>query len=289
MNDNKENYKMKLITNFLNTAYTLKTWLRIHRNPWKNISEIKKNQDKMLRSVVKHAYEHTEFYHRLYKKYEITPDNIKSTEDISKLPIVTKQDLINCSIEKRFSNKYIMKECQEVRTSGSTGTPFKVYLEPHARSYLTALHLRRLLIYGYRPSDTIVIFGPFWAEDHQLVHNIGIKKGILNMINFDNNRLSLGENPVKNISLLKAIKPDIIWCPPSYLHMLAEAYNKLGLKEPKFKILICGAETLDQSTRSFIESTFNVDIFDEYGTVDVASRAIAWQCEHHKGYYINSD
>jgi phenylacetate-CoA ligase len=118
---------------------------------------------------------------------------------------------------------------------------------------------------------------------------MSLRKGIFNIFDFDFNRLSLLEDPNKNVSYLRMIKPDIIWCVPSYLRLLAQEIRKMGDRDIRPQILICGGEMLDKHTRSFIEEVFKVKIFDEYGAVDVASRAVAWQCNLHNKYHQNID
>jgi phenylacetate-CoA ligase len=108
-------------------------------------------------------------------------------------------------------------------------------------------------------------------------------------MNFDANRLSLLDDPLQNLAVLRAVQPQVIWCPPSYLELLAETAYHRGITDVQPQLIICGAEMLDPNTRKLAESVFSTEIFDEYGTVDVASRNIAWQCHRHDGYHINLD
>jgi phenylacetate-CoA ligase len=263
--------------------------MAIQRNPWRPPKTLQTMRENMLKSVLQHAYTHTIFYRRLYKKHGITPKDIQSFEDISKLPIVSKQSLRACSIQERTSRRYDLKTCYEGHTSGSTGEPFRVYTEPRAFNYQRALHARRLFIYGYKPWNTIVIFGPYWAGDTSIMKRKRVRAGLLNMMNFDANRLSLLDDPVENLAVLRAIQPQVIWCPPSYLELLAEAASHQNIADVHPQLIICGAEMLDPKTRKLAEAVFHTEIFDEYGTVDVASRNIAWQCHRHDGYHINLD
>jgi phenylacetate-CoA ligase len=268
---------------------TARFLMAIQRNPWRPPQTLQKMREEMLKSVLQHAYTHTTFYRRLYRKHGITPEDIRSFEDITKLPIVSKQSLRACSIQERTSRLYNLKTCYEGHTSGSTGEPFRVYTEPRAFNYQRALHARRLFIYGYKPWNTIVIFGPYWAGDTSIMNSKRLRAGLLNTLNFDANRLSLLDDPVENLAVLRAIQPQVIWCPPSYLELLAEAAHHRCVSDVRPQLIICGAEMLDPKTRKLAESVFHTEIFDEYGTVDVASRNIAWQCHRHDGYHINLD
>lgn len=264
-------------------------WTRINRNPWRKPSDLRNLQEKMFKSVLKHAYENTAFYHRLYRQHGVRPDDIKSLDDVRRLPIVSKQDLRQCSVEERLSTSYDIGRCSQMRTSGSTGEPFTVYLEPFAMSYLRALSLRRLFVYGYRPWYTIMNIGPFWAEPISTLKRRAVRSGFLNLLDAEANHLSLLDDPHENIPYLRAINPDVIWSPPSYLRLLAQAVRKLGVEDVRPRIIISSAEMLDRPTRALIESTFGAKVFDEYGAADVASRALAWQCAKREGYHINMD
>ena len=270
-------------------SQTAQFLMAIHRNPWRPPHTLQKMRDDMLKSIVHHAYTHTTFYRRLYQSHGIKPSDIQSLDDIVKLPIISKQSLRACSIQERTSRQYNLKTCYEGHTSGSTGEPFRVYTEPRAFNYQRALHARRLLIYGYKPWNTIVIFGPYWAGDISILKQRRLRTGLLNIMNFDANRLSLLDDPLQNLAMLRAIQPQVIWCPPSYLELLAETAYHRGITDVQPQLIICGAEMLDPNTRKLAESVFSAEIFDEYGTVDVASRNIAWQCHRHDGYHINLD
>jgi phenylacetate-CoA ligase len=263
-------------------------YAKIRRNPWRNPSELRTLQERMFKSVLTHAYENTAFYHQLYKEQGIKPTDIKSLTDVHKLPIVSKQDLRDSAVQRRVSRRFDISKCREGRTSGSTGEPFRVYIEPRAADYLQALHLRRLFIYGYKPWFTIVILGPFWMRTATLKRR-SVRPSFLNMVELDANGLSVSDDPLENVTRLKALQPHVVWCPPSYLRLLTEAAQRSGVTDIKPRILICGAEVLDPKTRQLAERAYGVRVFDEYGTVDVASRAIAWQCERHENYHINLD
>ena len=285
----QKNKKPEFFYKFGSTLRSIWFLLKIYRNQWRDQSELKKIQEKMFLDIFKHAYENTTFYHRLYRKHDISPNDVKSLDDIIKLPIITKQDLKQYPIHMRISKKFNIERCSELVTSGSTGEPFKTYQESLASDYLKALHFRRLMNYGYKPWKTIVIFGPYWATNYPTIEQMSLRKGIFNIFDFDFNRLSLLEEPNKNVSYLRMIKPHVIWCVPSYLRLLAQEIRKMGDRDIRPQILICGGEMLDKHTRSFIEEVFKVKIFDEYGAVDVASRAVAWQCNLHNKYHQNID
>ena len=82
-------------------------------------------QSDRLVSLVKHAYDNVDFYRKKYDAAGIRPEDIKSVDDICRLPLVTKEDLkVNFPI---LANNLTAKDCQVFGTTGSTGSPLKIY------------------------------------------------------------------------------------------------------------------------------------------------------------------
>lgn len=114
--------------------------------------------------VFKHAYENIPFYNNLYQKAGLSPKSIKRFEDIEKVPIITKDDLINVPLEKR---SYPIKNRTLVNTGGSSGKPLSFYMDPKR-------------------------FGNEWAHIHHIWSQLGYKPHKLKL-QFD------GRSKVKNL------------------------------------------------------------------------------------------
>jgi phenylacetate-CoA ligase len=74
--------------------------LKLWRNQWLKPLELEKLQNKKLRAIVKHSYENVPLYHNLFRDANLKPDDIKTTKDLSKLPILTKKVLTNLPLEQ---------------------------------------------------------------------------------------------------------------------------------------------------------------------------------------------
>ena len=84
-------------------------------------------QDERVRETVRVAYEETDFYRSLYDSAGVRPADIQCTEDLQKLPIVTK-DLLRPVYPQGCTRKSVTR-FTEISTSGSTGSPFKVRVD----------------------------------------------------------------------------------------------------------------------------------------------------------------
>lgn len=75
---------------------------------------------------MQHAYEHTEYYHALFDEYDFNPYKIKGAEDLEKLPVLTKETLIN-DLDKMAADD--IEDVYSVATGGTTGKSVKVFME----------------------------------------------------------------------------------------------------------------------------------------------------------------
>src|SRR5208337_3418842 len=92
-------------------------------------SKLQMIQNKKLRAVLKHAYEHVPFYRRKFDEVGVRPEDIKSVEDLYKVPMTTKAEIQASPLNDVLANNINMKNCFKEVTSGSTGRPLTVFVE----------------------------------------------------------------------------------------------------------------------------------------------------------------
>jgi phenylacetate-coenzyme A ligase PaaK-like adenylate-forming protein len=99
---------------------------QVRKNQWLKTSELEELQTKKLRAIIKHAYDNTEFYHRKFKDAGIRPEDIKTAEDIKKVPFTSKAELRKNGMGSMLTSGLDFRRSTIVQTSGSTGMPLKV-------------------------------------------------------------------------------------------------------------------------------------------------------------------
>ena len=99
-----------------------------NRTQWLKPEELEKLQNKKLRALIQHAYRNVPYYHRIFKKLELRPDDIQNKEDLSKLPILTKED-IRKNLDQLRAVNVPKSRVIEAHSSGSTGEPLKYYID----------------------------------------------------------------------------------------------------------------------------------------------------------------
>lgn len=111
---------------------------------------------KRMKALVIYAYDNINFYKEYYDSQGYHPSDLKSFEDINKIPIVDKAILNRYDIEKRSApvkGRYI------VNTGGSSGTPFSFYIEPSSMGHEWA-HMHHIWEnLGFKASDLKIVFG----------------------------------------------------------------------------------------------------------------------------------
>jgi len=132
---------------------------QVRKDQWLKPSELEELQNKKLRSMVKHAYENTEFYHYKFKNVGIHPDDIKTVKDLEKVPFTTKEELRQQKLESRVSKGLNLSQCFVTETSGSTGIPLKIVYDEAADDFSKAVNLRSHIENGLKLRSKWAVFG----------------------------------------------------------------------------------------------------------------------------------
>ncbi len=237
-----------------------------------------------LKNLVERVYEKVPFYRKKFQQAGITPKDIRSLEDIQKIPFTTKDEL-------RETYPYGLlavpeAEIEEVHmSSGTTGTPvvdaytkkdIEVWSESMARTLSMAGTTRNDIIqnaYGY---------GLFTG-------GLGVHYGA-KLIGANIIPMSSG-NTSKQILVMRDFKTTILTCTPSYSLFLAEAAKEEGvdIRSLSLKAGCFGAEPWSENMRKEIEEKLGLDAYDIYGLTEITGPGVSSECEMKNGLHINED
>ena len=242
-------------------------------------SSLREMQNRKLRAMLKHAYENVPFYHRKFCNAGIRPSDIKTVEDLGKVPITTKSEVQTVSRDEFWAKNVDKKECVERMTSGSTGIPLTVAIDKTAINFQTALWVRAYLENGWKPWHKMVrIADP---------RNVPLRRYWFQRLGLMQPKLiSVFDNAQTQLSIIRSYKPDIIRGYPSCLEVLAHFCKDNGMRVKPFRIFTC-AELLDKTARNTIELTFETELFDLYVSEEFG--LMAWECSEHSGYHTNAE
>src|SRR4030067_3122600 len=239
---------------------------KLLHDQWLKPSELRKLQDKRLRGIVKHSYENVPYYRNVFKQAKITPNDIKTTDDLTKIPILTKKDLKNLTLDKICATNVDLTHCLKEGTSVSSGTPLLVFWTKKAKidCYLRAL--RWQLKCGDKISNKQAVLAAGWLLTHP-IQRIGI---------FRTKYISGINETQAIIEQLKKFKPDTLVTLPSFIILLGKEIKENPSNQISIKHAFVGGEMIDEYSRRICKETFNVDLHECYGANEVGF--LAAQC-----------
>lgn len=242
-------------------------------------NKLKKHQNKMLKSIVRYAYDNVPFYHEMLDRLKIRPDEIRTVEDLEKLPILRK-DQVRRNLDKMVSKEYDVNRLKMLKTSGSTGEPLCFYITEAEDEFRKAKHLRANMVLGQKLRDRwVTITAPVhFNETTRLQRLLGFYVPL---------SVSVFDDVVTQFSRIEKLKPNILDGYASSLLLLAREGERRSRHAVKPRFMISGAEVIDVRSRCLIEDTFKAPLFDQYATAEF--ERLAWQCEEKAGYHIDAD
>lgn len=246
--------------------------------------EIKKLQGEKLRKQIAHVYSDVPYYRSLMDEKGVKPEDIRTIEDISKLPFISKKDL-------RDNYPYGMlgkplSECVRIHsTSGTTGKRVIAYYTQHDVDLWEDCCARALTAAGASEEDVVqVCYGYGLFTGGAGLHGGSHKVGSLTL------PMSSG-NTERQIQFMTDLGTTVLCCTPSYAAYIGETIKEMGVKpeDLKLKSGIFGAEPWTSEIRESIEKSLGIKAYDIYGLTEISGPGVAFECEEQNGMHINED
>jgi phenylacetate-CoA ligase len=252
------------------------------QSQWWKPEELVAYQNTRLSSLIHHAYTNVPYYHDLFRSLDISPSDIKTKEDLVKLPVLTKED-IRKSPERFIAQNIPRTSLIHEATSGSSGKVFEYFIDKNVMSVFRALGLRGWGFAGYSIGDNMVTL----AGSSLLPENMPFYKRI--RFKFSHNlplsSYYLKERMEDYLKWIIQFNPRYIRGYPSSLAILADYALNHGIDAISPAGVMTTAETLTPSQRETISSAFQCKVFDQFGCFD--GGATAHECDQHRGYHIS--
>ena len=245
--------------------------------------EMRALQSERLVATVKRVYENVPAYRAKMDAIGLKPEDIKSVDDITKLPFTTKADLR----ENYPFGLFAVPQDEIVRvhaSSGTTGKPTVVGYTAKDIEMWSECVARCMTMAGITKKDII-----------QVAYGYGLFTGGLGAhygaeyIGATTVPMGTG-NTQKLVTLMKDFGATAIACTPSYLLHISEVLKENGeVENLKLKAAICGAEPWTEEMRLQIEKNLNIHAHDIYGLSEVMGPGVACDCEYHEGLHVCED
>ena len=245
--------------------------------------QIRAWQDERLVKQVKHVYDNVPYYRNLMEKKGVKPEDIRSVDDLHKLPFLTKDDLRDAYPYGLLATS--LENCVRIQsTSGTTGRRVVAFYTQHDLDLWDDCCARAIVAAGGTKDDVVHVSYGFGLFTGGAGLNGGSHKlGSLTL------PMSSG-NTDRQIQFMCDLGSTILCCTPSYAAYLAECICERGLQDQiKLKAGIFGAEAWSEEMRQDIQNKLGIKAYDIYGLTEISGPGVAFECSSQTGMHINED
>ena len=246
--------------------------------------QIRKLQNERLLKQVRHAWDDVPYYRRKMQEKGLTPDDIKSMDDLHKLPFLTKADLREAYPYGLMGKP--LKDCVRIQsTSGTTGQRVVAFYTQHDIHLWETMCARAIVAAGGSNESVVQVSygyglftgGPGLNCGSHLVGSLTIPTS--------------SGNTDRQIMFIKDLSATILCCTPSYAAFIGERMKEMGMSpdDIPLKAGIFGAEAWSESMRRDIEATMGIKAYDIYGLTELCGPGVSFECEDQHGMHINED
>jgi len=249
-----------------------------------SVEQIKAWQNEKLVKQVKHVYDNVPYYRNLMDEKGVTPDDVKSIDDLYKLPFLTKADLRDAYPYGLLAKP--LSDCVRIQsTSGTTGKRVVAFYTQHDIELWEECCARAIVAVGGTNEDVCqVAYGYGLFTGGPGLNGGSHKVGCLTL------PMSSG-NTERQIDFMRDLRATILCCTPSYAHYIGETLHEMGLTadDISLKAGIFGAEPWTEEMRRDIEKLLGIKAYDIYGLTETSGPGVAFECSAQKGMHINED
>jgi phenylacetate-CoA ligase len=254
---------------------------KMEKLPRKKIQEL---QLKKLRETVHRVYENVPFYQKKFKEMKIKPDDIKTLDDIRRLPFTNKNDLRDNAPFGMMAAS--LDKCVELHaSSGTTGVPVTVCYTPNDIEVWSEVMARCLTMSGLTRKDVFQNPIPYGTFTGAFGFHYGAQKVGAMVI-----PSGMGQSE-RQLKLMEYYGATFISGVASYAMRLSQVANSLGVDLKKLKVRngLFGAEMFTPGLKKRIMDAWNMDVHDIYGLTEMCGPGVSTDCDQHNGLHLWED
>ncbi|WP_265109816.1 phenylacetate--CoA ligase PaaK [Halosolutus halophilus] len=247
--------------------------------------EIRELQNERLRETVRNAYENVEYYRDAFDEAGVAPEDIRTVDDLQKVPFTTKADF-----RDEYPDGLFAVDDDDVlrihASSGTTGKPKIVAYTEDDLDVWSEVVARSLVASGVEPGDTVQNGYGYGLFTGGLGLHYGIEELGATVIPIG------GGQTQRQVELLQDLESDAIACTPSYSLYLAETADEMGIDPSELPVstVIFGAEPCTDPMREEIEDRLDATGIDIYGLSEIIGPGVSNEChEAQDGLHIWED
>ena len=246
--------------------------------------DMKQLQSEKLMRQVKHVYENVPYYRALMDEKGVSPDDIRSIDDLCKLPFLSKADLRDAYPYGLLAKP--LSDCVRIQsTSGTTGRRVVAFYTQKDIDLWEDCCARAIVAVGGTKEDVCqVAYGYGLFTGGAGLNGGSHKVGCLTL------PMSSG-NTERQIQFMQDLGATILCCTPSYAAYLGESLKEQGFTPDSIplKAGIFGAEPWTEEMRRGIEATLGIKAYDIYGLTETTGPGVSFECCEQTGMHVNED
>ena len=237
-----------------------------------------------LESNIKHTYENVAWYRKRLSEKGLTPKDIRSLDDLHKLPFIVKTDLRDTYPYGMFAVP-ISEIVRLHASSGTTGKPIVCSYTHDDIEIWKEVVVRALMCFGLHQGDVL-----------QNSYGYGLFTGGLGL-HYGAEALGLavvpvsGGNTERQIMLMRDFGVTAISCTPSYFIHILDKAKQMGVDfhDLPLRIGVFGAEPWTEAMRKVIEAESGIKAYDIYGLTEISGPGVGAECCHQNGTHLFED
>jgi phenylacetate-CoA ligase len=241
-------------------------------------------QVERLQLTLNRVYRNVAFYKNLFDGKNIDIEDIKSLEDLTRLPFTTKEDLRKSYPYDMFAVP--LRDIVRIHsTSGTTGKPIVVGYTKSDIGIWSSLVARVLTAAEVTDHDFIQIAFNYHLFTGGFGFHYAAEKVGASVIPASNVDIS------KQIAIMKDFKTSTLVSTPGFALHIAAVLEDMGIhpESLNLRVGVFGAEPWSQNLRSEIERTLRISAYDNYGITEVLGPGVAYECTEKNGLHVNED
>ncbi len=267
-----------------NQGSALRHWRFLEKSQFWSRERLRSYQWEKLTALLRHAYETSPYYTAVFKERGLTPESFRNFGDLSRLPILTRNDLFEKGKEI-LSVKYDIADLQNVLTGGTTGQQAPLYRDQESYNIKLGVAWRHENYMGRKPCDRMAFI---WPAHVDFVHDVTFKSIFKDRYILGEYLFNAGSSDPK---IMEKFYRDIMDYKPAFFKVFPAAFCGLtqymvekGYRPPRVKGVLSTGEPLYNKQRKLFEEYYGCPVFDMYGSREVGNTAS--ECPAHEGLHV---
>ena len=247
-------------------------------------AQIEALQQERLQATVQHCM-NSPFYRKRFEEAGLKLEDIKTLDDIRRIPFTTKQDLRDTYPFGMASVP--LRECTRLHSSsGTTGTPTVILHTQKDLEEWAAQVARNLWMVGLRPDDVFQNSSGYGMFTGGLGFQYGAER--LGMLTIP----AAAGNSIRQIKFITDFGTTALHAVPSYVTRLYEVMKSMGVnprRDTRLKVLAIGAEPHSEEQRRRIEEMMGVKAYNSFGMSEMCGPGVGFECQEQNGLHFWED